>query len=203
MVDVPSVTQDGPFYRGRWWPACWGGECGACLWLARQDGSGVPPPTSLGQAHRPLRRTLPRLAVPVRAVPWDNFSIRRAGGWYLGRARSPWLWGARKYGLLLAQPSHALPTEGSASDRSRAWRNMGQNGLISSARVGKTDPFRFISSESVTKRAGDSCAGNLFCYDIFHLPGAGFGGRSLSPCAVIRSSGARGACGAAAGAPLE
>lgn len=77
---------------------------------------------------------------------------------------------------------------------------MGHNGLISSARVGKTDPFSFISPESVIKHAGDSCVGNLFCYNIFHLPGAGFGGRSLSPCAVIHSSGA---CGVRAGPLLE
>lgn len=63
-------------------------------------------------------------------------------------------------------------------------RHMGQNGLISTVRVGKIDPFRFISSESVIKCAGDSCVGNTFCYNIFHLPGAGVSERSLSPCSL-------------------
>lgn len=135
----------------------------------------------LGAEHR---RVMP---VPIGAWPWENFCISAEQG----RARSPRVRGACRCGLLLARPSRALPEAAPrllAPPASRAvhqitafWRDIRQNGLISTVHVGKIDPISFISSESVIKCAGDSWVGNIFCYNIFHLPGAGSSGCFLSP----------------------
>lgn len=69
---------------------------------------------------------------------------------------------------------------------------MGQNCLIYVVSVRKIYSFSFIFSEGVIKCAGDSCIGNISCYNLLHLPGAGFGKALIvSPLAVIHLSGIR------------
>lgn len=105
---VPSVTRDvsalprtvAARLPGR---RAWGL---AVAWMA-----GWLPGASTHEPRASLQTALPSaehrrvLPVPIRAAPWENFCVSAELGW----ARSPWLRGACRCGLLLAQRSRALP----------------------------------------------------------------------------------------------
>lgn len=190
-------------YRGQWRPACQGDECAGLavawtagrLWVPLPESPAALPVTGLPWSKAAGSSAKPHCVMPV--------PIRAGRGRTSASLRSRRV-GPRKGSVSMVtghlqvqlapgsaqpRPPRGRPLPSSSHQpcglcvRLQPYgRHMGQNGLISTVRVGKIDPFRFISSESVIKCAVDSCVGNIFCYNVFHLPGAGVSGRSLSPC---------------------